>query len=144
MSGHAQQLNRLDGYKIAVLLGLASIPFTAALYWQSPGTVSGGPVLMAGLLAGLLSADRPVSSTRAGAVAGVVGSAVSLWPFAQMVGVISTFSQPAWFSLLQVAVAANLVILGAGLFALGGACSGWVGAQAAGRLRRNPPSAAAP
>lgn len=93
-----------ERFRTAVLLGLASIPFTVALSWESaPTSFSAEAVVAAGLLAGLHYADRssenadvglfeglrygkrPAVSRRAGVVAGVVGSAPAVgWAIGSM------------------------------------------------------------
>jgi len=71
-----------ESYRPAVLAGLASVPFTVALSWElvvdgmyvAGGTVSGLPLVLAGLFVGYLCGGRDIEAGRAGFVAGIAGS----------------------------------------------------------------------
>lgn len=74
-----------ESLRFAVLVGLASIPFTLALSWNSlagdgpaiGGSVSGTPLLLAGLVVGYRYSDRATESRCAGFWTGLVGSAAT-------------------------------------------------------------------
>ena len=59
-----------ESLRFAILVGLATVPITVALSWGSVtdetlvagGTVSAGPVLLAGLLVGYYYSDRETES----------------------------------------------------------------------------------
>lgn len=82
-----------ESFRPAVLVGLASIPFTVALSWElvvdevyiAGGTVSGVPLLLAGLVVGYRygthEPGRDVGVRRAGFVAGIaaVGAMLGGW-----------------------------------------------------------------
>ncbi|MBP2250191.1 hypothetical protein J2754_000488 [Halarchaeum solikamskense] len=81
-----------ERYRVALLLGLASLPVTIALNWiYAPEPVSATPLAVACLGAGGLSARRAASGRRAGEVAALAGSApvlaVNAWrTFAEWAG----------------------------------------------------------
>lgn len=84
LSRFKRVLERLtdEALRSATVLGFASIPFTVALSWHAVtdaavvlgGTISGGPLFLAGLLAGYVYSDRPTPTRRAGVQTGLVGS----------------------------------------------------------------------
>lgn len=130
----------IDEWGLAIVLGLATIPFSALGYLQSSGTVSLTPVLVAGLIAGICYRRRPQRSARAGAVTGLVGAAPIVWFLNDVfvvLGFVSELSQPAWFSALQVVAAASVLVFGV-LFAVlvgmvGGAVGNWLAGITGGR-----------
>ena len=80
---HALRAGLTDSsLRLAILVGLTSVPFTVALSWEPVaddvvvigGSLSGAPVLLAGLLVGYLYTDRPTETRRAGIWAGMAGS----------------------------------------------------------------------
>ncbi|WP_122089670.1 DUF5518 domain-containing protein [Halalkalicoccus subterraneus] len=99
-----------DDLRTATLLGLASIPATVALNWQEdPSSVEGEALFLACVLAGYLSADRPMGSTHAGAQTALVGIIpVVVW------WVIDLISQPLSdsFGLAFLLVAGPIVLIG--------------------------------
>ncbi|WP_226039502.1 DUF5518 domain-containing protein [Natrinema sp. DC36] len=143
-----------EWFRAAVLLGLASIPFTVALSWESaPSSVSGTAVLAAGLLAGLHYGDRsaenddvgpiegyrygkrPAASHRAGAVAGVVGSVPAvLRVIAHMLDL--AWSLSGWRTVIAVVLLPVAIPIVVGLFALSGAIGAYVGDWLATRVDR--------
>ncbi|AGB30329.1 hypothetical protein C488_04832 [Natrinema pellirubrum DSM 15624] len=134
-----------ERFRTAVLLGLASIPFTVALSWESaPTSFSGEAVVAAGFLAGLHYADRsagngdiglleavrygkrPSVSRRAGVVAGVVGSVPAIgWEIAHTAEIVWTFF--GWQGALAVVVLPIIVLLLVAFFGLGGVVGAAVG-----------------
>lgn len=71
-----------DSLRFALLVGLATIPFTVALSWEPVsdevvvvgGSVSGAPLLLAGLLVGYYYSGRATESRRAGIWTGLAAS----------------------------------------------------------------------
>ncbi|MGQ3411464.1 transposase [Natrinema sp. LN54] len=134
-----------ERFRTAVLLGLASIPFTVALSWESaPTSFSAEAVVAAGLLAGLHYADRssenadvglleglrygkrPAVSRRAGVVVGVVGSAPAVgWAIGYMLE--RAWSLSGWLGAATVALLPAVVPLLVALFALAGGVGAAVG-----------------
>lgn len=118
------RLERLSDpeWRLAVVLGLASIPFTAAFYWQSSPdfTHHFGPVFFAGVIGGFLAYSTDLKARRVGARTGVVGSLVELWPFVDLLVFISGLNQPLGFSGLQGIVLVCFTLLVIGLSALAG------------------------
>ncbi|SFS68376.1 DUF5518 domain-containing protein [Halostagnicola kamekurae] len=95
---------RLDPeWRLAIVLGLASIPFTIASYWQSfpDFTRNFVPVFLAGAIGGSLAYTTDLKARRVGARTGVVGSLAELWPLVDLLAFISGLNQPLWFSGLQ-------------------------------------------
>ncbi|SDR29919.1 DUF5518 domain-containing protein [Natronobacterium texcoconense] len=71
-----------DSLRVAIYLGLATVPFTVALSWDPVsdgvvnigGSISGEALLLAGLIVGYYYHDRPTEAKRAGIWAGLAGS----------------------------------------------------------------------
>lgn len=139
-------LDRLgDGWRYALVGGLASVPFTAASYWQTGSELSVSPVFFGGLLAGYLAGRATGDRTGVGARAGLVGALPVLWMLTDILLATSALAGPAWF----VAADTALVVLMGGVFALlclavaalVGAVGGRVGGWLAGVVGpRRPPT----
>lgn len=79
-----------ESLRVAILVGLATVPFTVALSWVSVssdgvvagGSISAGPILLAGLLVGYYYSGREPESRRAGIWTGVAGSIAVVLVFA--------------------------------------------------------------
>lgn len=89
--------------RTAILVGLATVPFTVALSWESVsddgivlgGTVSGGALLLAGILVGYYYNGRPTETRRAGIWTGLAGSLGTILVFgANSVTTITSASWP--------------------------------------------------
>ncbi|UPM42388.1 DUF5518 domain-containing protein [Halocatena salina] len=116
-----------DSLRFAILLGLATIPFTLLLSSGSVSISSGGvvigssisgePLLLAGLLVGYYYSNRSTESRRAGLWTGLVGSIATVLVF-----VVTMLPSIADASLEMTAVAVVLIpiaiAIGAGLSAL--------------------------
>ncbi|SIR67036.1 hypothetical protein [Natronorubrum thiooxidans] len=112
--------------RVAILVGLASIPFTLALSWGSVssgdgvvigGSVAGTPLLLAGLLVGVHYHDRPTDGRRAGFWTGLVGSsATGLVFIANTVSSVGTLSSR--LTVVAVAVIPVALVLGVGFTVL--------------------------
>ncbi len=70
-----------ESLRVAILAGLATIPFTALLAWTPvsgdvipASSLLGNPLILAGLLVGYYYSDRPTESRRAGMWTGLAGS----------------------------------------------------------------------
>ncbi|GGM58789.1 hypothetical protein GCM10009017_06120 [Halarchaeum rubridurum] len=113
-----------DRCRVALLLGLASVPVTVALNWRyAPEPASATPVALACLLAGALAVRGATSGRRAGEVAAVAGSppvlALNAWraatewagygPLATRVG--TPFAAVVAFGAALFTVAVLLVVL---------------------------------
>ncbi|QFU82635.1 hypothetical protein [Natronorubrum aibiense] len=115
-----------DSLRVAILVGLASIPFTLALSWGSVssgdgvvigGSVAGTPLLLVGLLVGSRYHDRPTDSRRAGFWTGLVGSSATALVFiANTVSSIGALSSR--LTLVAVAVMPVAIVLGGGFSVL--------------------------
>ncbi|WP_408956963.1 DUF5518 domain-containing protein [Natrinema sp. 74] len=143
-----------ERFRAALLLGVASIPFTVVLSWESaPTSVSGTAVFVAGLLTGLHYADRsaengdvgplegyrygkrPAASHRAGIVTGIAGSVPAvLWAVAHMLPLARSLST--WWAVIAVLLIPIAVSIGVGLFALIGAFGAYVGDWVVDRVDR--------
>jgi hypothetical protein len=63
-----------ERFRTAVVLGIASIPFTVGVNWiLAPDTTEATPILIACVLSGYLYESRSVSTARAGMLTGFVG-----------------------------------------------------------------------
>jgi hypothetical protein len=130
-------------YRLAVLLGAASIPVTVWVNWALvPGTLPRSseiwPVTVACLAVGYCYAPRAAASARAGAIAALVGGApVVLWQavagFGDALGSGVVGGQA--LRLVVAVVIAVVTVLGLGLllWVVGTLCGG-LGARLRGRL----------
>lgn len=126
--------------RTAVLAGLATIPFTVLLSWESdPSTFSGTPILVAGLLVGYLYSDRATESRQAGKLVGVVGAVpVVIWSVVDWLPVLRT--EPPGFVVASSLLTLIVMAIGVGLFALIGIIGATVGNGIAKRLDADSPS----
>jgi hypothetical protein len=124
-----------ETWKYALVGGIASIPLTIGLYWQSGmgNEFSLNMVFFGGLFAGYLvsaaatGADAPSVGFRAGVVGGLPG----LWLLVDLLEAAVAWSSPLWFRVVAVSVLAvgfTTILLGiAGLVGLLGAkVGGWL------------------
>lgn len=128
--------------RTAVLVGLASIPFTVALSRESlPETGSPTPVFVAGLIVGYLYADREMESSRAGKLVGLVGGVpVVIWSVLRFVTelvsyVASTAQWPIGILLVLVPIGATV---GVAIFVLVAVVGARTGEWVAGRVSPGP------
>jgi len=120
--------------RTAVLAGLASIPFTVLLSWDSdPSTFSGTPILVAGLLVGYLYSERSMESRRAGKLVGLVGAVpVVLWSVVYVFSVFRT--EPTRIAAVFAVLAPIGIAVGAGILVLIGVVGAIIGDGIATRL----------
>jgi uncharacterized membrane protein YeaQ/YmgE (transglycosylase-associated protein family) len=139
-----QRLWADDAWRHALVGGLASVPVTTLLYWQSTNELGLGPVFLGGLVAGYLHGST--GSRRVGARAGIVGALPALLLFGEVLSMLPGLSGPPWFlaagGAMVVAGGVAFVALAAALSALVGVVGASVGGWLAGRTgRRRPPAA---
>ncbi len=147
-----------ESLRTATLVGLASIPFTIALSWNSvtlpheiasnggihfDATISGAAIFVAGTVVGYLYAGRPTEVERAGTRAGVVGSA----PMIALI--LLAFLVQIWFASTKIVSTLVLtllipltVVLSAGVGALVGLVGASLGEWVADRVGRGRPTEA--
>lgn len=145
-----------ESLRTATLLGVASIPFTVALSWETfvrswggtpgdtvylGGEIAGWPVIFAALVAGYLYSDRPTESRSAGVRVGIVGASPLLLSH------ISNSSAVVLAGSLEMAVLATLatpvvVIVGAALGGLVGYVAAILGEKLAERMAGGRPDGA--
>ncbi|AGB37994.1 DUF5518 domain-containing protein [Natronococcus occultus] len=111
-----------DPLRFALLVGLATVPFTVALSWQPPpeattrvgGSVSGLPLLIAGALVGYRYGDSPSRVRRAGVRAGLAASIATVLLYAanavSTVGAASTTMTAVGIALAPVVVAVGVAL----------------------------------
>ncbi|MDG5821681.1 DUF5518 domain-containing protein [Natronococcus sp. A-GB7] len=114
-----------DPLRFAILVGLATVPFTVAFSWQPApdeativgGTVSGAPLLVAGALVGYRYGDCASRTRRAGIWAGLAASVATVLLYAATavltIGAASTTT--AAFAVVLTPIA---VVIGVGLTVL--------------------------
>lgn len=114
-----------DSLRFAILLGLATIPFTLALSWEPVsgdgvvigGSVSGEPLLLAGVIVGYRYSQRPTESRRAGLWTGLAGSIATVLVFvAPAPSTIASASSG--MTVVAVVLTMVSVVLGVGFSAL--------------------------
>jgi hypothetical protein len=124
-----------ETWKYALIGGIASIPPTIGLYWQSGmgSEFSLNTVFFGGLFAGYLAstAATETDGSSVGFRAGVVGGLPGLWLLVDLLEAAITWGSPFWFRVVAVsmlAVGFTIVLLGvAGLVGLLGAkVGGWL------------------
>lgn len=114
-----------EQFRFATLVGLLSIPVTVALSWETVaidgsgvgGTVSGMPLIVAGLLVGYYYSDRPVESSQAGKHAGVLGSIGVVIVFVAS-GVTAFTSTSSDFTVFLLLATPIITLIGAGFSVL--------------------------
>jgi len=145
-----------DSLRTATLLGVASIPFTVALSWETfvrswgvqpgedvylGGEIVGVPLLLAAFVAGYVYSDRSTASRSAGVRTGVVGATPILLSH------VSNASAVVLAGSLEIAVLATLatpvvVIVGAALGGLLGFVAATLGEKLAERMASGRPDTA--
>lgn len=132
-----------EQFRVAVLLGLASIPFTVGVNWLlTTDPTSATPLFLACVLTGSLYRSRPVSATRAGELTAIAGGLPIVgWQsgvaFAELWGHPSVTAAVGDSSLMVAAsVGAALVTAAVLILALVivGPIGGWLGSWLSGRL----------
>ncbi len=126
-----------DSLRFAILTGLVTIPFTVVRSWEPTsdggivlgGSISGGPLLVAGLIVGYRYSGRPVDSGRAGKWTGLVGSIGTVIVYvANTVATVGNLSST--MAIAALVLAPILVAIGVGLTVLGtmipAMIAGWV------------------
>jgi hypothetical protein len=121
-------------WRYAIVAGGLAGTYTLLRYWLSAGTTLRlSPVVVAGLLGGVLFADADIPPRRVGLRTGLVASVPLAWPFVDLLRAIPAFTQPPWFDAVQyvaVAVAVGLSVLLTVVVTQAGAMAGaWVAAK---------------
>ncbi|WP_436346107.1 hypothetical protein [Natronorubrum sp. FCH18a] len=113
-----------ESLRVAILAGLATIPFTVLLAWAPvsgdvvpAGSLLGNPLMLAGLLVGYCYSDRPTESRRAGMWTGLAGS-LGVVAVAVVDAVTSIPSAPPEFFVLTVVATPVLLAIGVGFLVL--------------------------
>ncbi|AFZ72823.1 hypothetical protein SAMN05443661_11416 [Natronobacterium gregoryi] len=124
-----QKIASDDTWRYAILVGLASTPFSVLIYWQSSNGYSYGfePVFVAGLLVGFLASGRELDERRVGSRTGLVALFPALWPFVDTLVFISDLTQSLWFSGVQVTFLVVFYVFAAGLSMLVGMVGALIG-----------------
>ncbi|ELZ02467.1 DUF5518 domain-containing protein [Natrialba asiatica] len=128
-----------EPWNVALVVGLASTPFTVYLYWRSlPGfSHPVTPVFLAGMIVGGLATRSELDTRRVGARTGLVSALPVLWPVLDLFAFISGLTQPLWFSgvssVAVVFVAAVIVGLSALIGQVGAIVGEWLLEKASGR-----------
>ena len=114
-----------DSLRFAILVGLASVPFTLALSWEPladgvvvlGGSIQGLPLLVAGLFVGYRYSDRETETRRAGIWAGLAASSGTVLVYAAN-AVASIGSMSPRVALLAVVLTPIVLALGVGVTVL--------------------------
>ncbi|MFC6825005.1 DUF5518 domain-containing protein [Halopelagius fulvigenes] len=131
-----------DAWRYPLLAGLVSASYTGFHYWQSSSNVLHmEAVFVAGLLGGVLYHGREAESRRVGLRTGVVSALPVLWKSLDAFTAIFSFTQPAWFSVVQVVLVLALTGFGVALSALLGMGGALLGEWLAGKIDGFRPSA---
>jgi hypothetical protein len=138
---------RSETWRYTLLGGLIALPGTALLYWQSADTVTYGPILLGGLVAGYVYDGEKATRRRIGARTGLIGGLPALWPLADMFGALPALAGPAWFRVagtgLGVGTALVVSLVALGLAAVTGVVGAAVGDWLSRKTgRRGSPAAA--
>lgn len=121
------------GWRYAFIGGLASIPLSLGVYWQSGmgNNFSTLPIFFGGLLAGYLAQKHGDNPTRAGLGAGIIGGLPGyIWLLPQIIQTAMDFAT-AWSSPLGAVVVLAfsipaIIVIAALPGLIGGAVSGWL------------------
>jgi hypothetical protein len=124
-----------ETWKYALVGGIASIPLTIGLYWQSGmgSEFSLNMVFFGGLFAGYLvsAAATETDGSSVGFRAGVVGGLPGLWLLVDLLEAAVAWSSPLWFrvvatSTLAVGFATILLAFAGFVGFLGAKVGGWL------------------
>lgn len=131
-----------DALRVAILVGLATIPVTLALSWNpvtddvvAGGSVSGAPLLLAGLLVGYYYSDRETESRRAGIWTGLAASVATVLVFVAN-AIVTIGSEPSRWAAVTVIGTPFILALGAGFVVLFATVAAQFADWATTRLRR--------
>ncbi len=128
-----------DAWRVALIAGVAALPFTTASYVQTGSEIDFGPVFYAGLLAGYLYGSGATDRSRVATRVGIIGALPVLWQFGDMVVYIVTEPvSPPWFRAFIVAIAAGFSLLSVGFAVVIAMIGAWVGdwlGETVGRIR---------
>jgi hypothetical protein len=120
------------GWRVAIIGGVAALPFTTAAYMQT-GNVSLTPVFFGGFLAGYLYDGQTFERSQVATRVGVIAALPALWMLFDAL-LQSWMDVPMWF---QVVVAALLITVTALCFWLAAVVAmigAWVGDWVSGTL----------
>jgi hypothetical protein len=110
-----------ENWRVPLLVGAASLPFTIASYQQSGSTMSLSAVVLAGVVAGLWTGG----DDRVGIRTGLVGGLAVLRVLVEIVWILPSLTGPWWF--LVAAAVGSIVFAALGLgFSM---VLGWFGAR---------------
>lgn len=127
-----------DTSKYALVGGIASLPLTIGLYWQSGmgSELSLNMVFFGGVLAGYLASVGAAETdcSTVGFRAGVIGGLPGLWLLVHLAEAAIAWSSPLWFRIGMVSLVAvgftALLLAFAGVVGLVGAkVGGWLAAK---------------
>lgn len=130
-------------WRYALIIGLASTPFTIILYWQSYPDFSHpvSPVFFAGLLVGFLANRQGIEVGQIGKRTGLVASLPIFWPFFDLLVFISGLSQPLGFRGFQImaVIFISAVIIGISILVgiVGAILGDWLTGKIGGYRRLN-------
>lgn len=125
-----------DDWRVPLLVGAASLPFTIASYHQSGSTMSLSAVVLAGVVAGFWTGG----DDRVGIRTGLVGGLAVLRVLVEIVWILPSLTGPWWFLVAAAVGSIVFAALGLGLsMVLGwfGACVGAWLAEQSGRSASN-------
>mgnify|MGYP006296943591 CR=1 FL=1 len=123
-----------DDWRVPLLVGGASLPFTLASYQQSGSTMSLSAVVFAGIVAGLWTGG----GDRVGLRTGLVGGLAVLRVLAEMVWILPALTGPWWFLVAAAVGSVVFATLGLGFSMVLGWLGARVGSWLAERLGRSP------
>jgi hypothetical protein len=133
-------------WQYALLGGLASLPFTAASYWQTGSELSLSTILFGGLLAGYFAKRKTGTGSGVGFRAGLIVALPVVWMLFDFLGITSALAGPLWFravgTVLTVSFVVLFALLGFVIAGIVGGIGGRLGSWIAGSSgQRRPPSA---
>lgn len=127
-----------ENWRYALIGGVASIPFTVGLYWQSGmgNELSLNMVFFGGLLGGWLAHGTAAEIDSVGFRAGVIGGLPGLWMAIRFIPEVIEYASPAWLQ-----TAGLLMLVGVITVFLIGASGivGFIGAQIGNWLAEKAP-----
>ncbi|ELY77717.1 DUF5518 domain-containing protein [Natrinema gari] len=126
-----------DAWRVALVAGVAALPFTTASYVRTGTEIDFGPVFYAGLLAGYLYGSGATDRSRVATRVGIIGAVPVLWQFGDMVLYIGTeMVSPPGFRAFTVVIAAAFTLLSVGFAVVLAMIGAWVGDWLGGTVGR--------
>ncbi|GAB7118022.1 DUF5518 domain-containing protein [Natrinema pallidum] len=126
-----------DAWRVALVAGVAALPFTTASYVRTGTEIDFGPVFYAGLLAGYVYESGSTDRSRVATRVGCISSLPVLWQCSDMVVfALTETTSPPWLRAVTVTFVAGFTVLGVGMAIVVAMIGAWIGDWLGGTVGR--------